>query len=61
VAVVKGADGRYVLVDPRAHGSRVLRMTARVEFVAASGRRAQTIRATVLRCAAQAQPVRFAG
>ena len=51
-------------IDPRAYATGALRITARVEYVAASGKRAQTLRATVLRCSqsrAAAHRPRFAG
>jgi hypothetical protein len=64
VARVAGSRSAYaVRIDPRAHATGALRITARVEYVAASGRRAQTLRATVLRCSGSrvaARP-RFAG
>jgi hypothetical protein len=51
-----------ITIDPRRYRTRVLRVSARVEYVASSGKKAQTLRMTVLRCAAQAgQQVRFAG
>ena len=51
-----------ITIDPRKYRTRVLRVSARVEYVASSGKKAQTLRMTVLRCAAQAgQQVRFAG
>ena len=62
VKTFAGGRNRYVVrVQPR---SGVQRITARVTFVAASGKRARTLRMTVLRCSsgtAPAQGVRFAG
>jgi hypothetical protein len=60
VKTLAGGRKRYVVrVQPR---SGVQRITARVTFVAASGKRARTLRSTVLRCSAGAvQGVRFAG
>ena len=64
VARVTGRRSAYaVRIDPRAYSTGALRITARVEYVAASGKRAQTLRATVLRCSESrtaARP-RFAG
>jgi hypothetical protein len=37
-------------INPRAYSTGVLRITARVEYVAATGKRPQTLRVTVLRC-----------
>jgi hypothetical protein len=61
VRTLTGSRSRYVVrVRPRAG---VLRVTARVEFVAASRRPARTLRMTVLRCSAGNAPAqaRFAG
>ena len=52
VRTLKGARSRYaVTIDPNRYPSGVMRLKARVEFVSASGRRPQTFRMTVLRCA----------
>jgi hypothetical protein len=66
VARLAGSRTAYaVKIDPRAYATRAMRITARVEYVAASRKRATTLRATVLRCApsgAAVQPKpRFAG
>lgn len=62
VRTLTGTRSSYAItIDPRKVRSGVLKVTARVEYVAASGRRAQTLRATALRCAAQAVQPRFAG
>ena len=57
-----GGQRRYaVRIDPRRYAGGVVRVQASVEYVAASGRRAQTLSATVLRCAQQVARVRFTG
>jgi len=63
VRTFRGARSTYAItIDPRRYRTGVIRVSARVEYVAASGKRAQTLRLTVLRCAAVAgQQVRFAG
>jgi hypothetical protein len=59
---MRGSGGRYTIrINPRRFHSRVLKVKARVVFVAASGRRPQTLRTTVLRCARRAPAVRFTG
>jgi hypothetical protein len=51
VARIAGLRKSYTAkINPRAYSTGVLRITARVEYVAASGKRAQTLRVTVLRC-----------
>jgi hypothetical protein len=53
---------RYALrVSPTAARNGVIRITARVQFVAASGRRAETLRMTALRCAQGAIRPQFTG
>ena len=61
VRTVTGRSVSSLRVDPRAYGTGVVRIAARVEYVAASGKRAQTLRMTVLRCASNAVLPRFAG
>jgi len=66
VARLRGSRATYaVRIDPRAYSTGAMRIKARVEYVAASRKRAQTFRATVLRCApsrATARPrLGFAG
>jgi hypothetical protein len=63
VRTFTGARSTYAIsIDPRKYRSGVLRVSARIEYVAASGKKAQTLRLTVLRCADRAgQQVRFAG
>jgi len=62
VARLTGRRSVYgVKINPQAYTTGVLRITARVEFVMASHKRPQTLRATVLRCtenrgAAQLKP-----
>lgn len=62
VRTMAGGRKRYTLrIDPRRYRG-VIRVRARVQYVAASGRRPQTLQVTVLRCAAVgAQGVRFTG
>jgi hypothetical protein len=62
VRTMTGSRSRYALsVDPAAARNGVIRVTARVDFVARSGKRAKTLRMTALRCATGAQRVRFTG
>lgn len=62
VRAMVGGRTRYVLrVSPAAARGGVIRVQAKVEYVAASGKKAQTFRMTALRCAGGAAPVRFAG
>jgi hypothetical protein len=62
VRTFSGSRSTYAItIDPRKVRSGVLRVSARVEYVAASGKRAQTLRFTALRCAKQAVLPRFAG
>ena len=53
---------RYsVSIDPRRYAGGVMRVSARVEYVASSRKRPQTFTATVLRCAVQATGPQFTG
>jgi hypothetical protein len=62
VRTLSGGQTRYsVSVDPRKYAGGVMRVTARVEYVASSGKSPQTLRATVLRCAVQATGPQFTG
>ena len=62
VRTMRGGRSTYTLrVDPRSARGGVVRITAKVQYVAASGKRTQTLRATALRCAQQAVLPRFAG
>ena len=62
VRTMAGGRSSYALrVLPSQARGGVIRVAARVEYVAASGRRAQTLRMTALRCSGGAAPVRFAG
>ena len=61
VGAMRRSGRRYTIrINPRRFDSRVLKVRARVVFVTASGRRPQTLRTTVLRCA-QAPAVQFTG
>lgn len=60
VGRMKGDGKRFTLsVDPAKFGS-ILRLSARAEFVKGSGRKAKTMRVTVLRCL-QSRGIRFTG
>jgi hypothetical protein len=62
VQTMSGGRSSYsLLIDPRRYRTGVVRVSAKVEYVAASGRRAQTLSMTVLRCAKSAVQPRFAG
>ena len=62
VRTMAGGRSKYVLrVNPAAARGGIIRIAAKVEYVAASGKRTQTLRATALRCAQQAVLPRFAG
>jgi hypothetical protein len=56
-----GRSSYSLLIDPRQYRTGVVRVSAKVEFVAASGKRPQTLSMTVLRCAKGAVAPRFAG
>ncbi len=61
VQTMAGGRTAYTLrVDPRRYRSGVVRVTAKVEYVAASGKRAQRLSVTALRCAGAVSP-RFTG
>jgi hypothetical protein len=62
VGQMRRSGRRYsIRINPRGFDSRVLKVRARVTFVAASGARPRTLRTTVLRCAGRAPAVRFTG
>ena len=62
VGQMRRSGSRYTIrINPHRFRSRVMKVRARVTFVAASGRRPQTLRTTVLRCAGRAPAVRFTG
>ena len=62
VRTMAGGRTRYALrVSPAAARGGVIRVQARVEYVAASGKRAQTLSMTALRCQVGAVAPRFAG
>lgn len=62
VGQMRKSGNRYsIRINPRSFDSRVLKVRARVTFVAASGEGPRTLRTTVLRCAGQAPAVRFTG
>ena len=62
VKTMSGRRSSYpLLVDPRRYRSGVVRITAKVEYLPASGRRAQTLSVTALRCARGAVLPRFTG
>jgi hypothetical protein len=62
VRTMSARKTRYALtVSPTAARNGVIRISARVQFVASSGKRAQTLRMTALRCAQGAIRPQFTG
>ena len=62
VRTMSGGKRRYtVSIDPRRYAGGVMRIQARVEYVASSRKRPQTLSATVLRCAMQQTAPQFTG
>jgi hypothetical protein len=61
VRTMAGRSSYSLRIDPSSQRSGVIRIAAKVEFVASSGKRAQTLRVTALRCVKGAQQVKFAG
>ena len=62
VRTMAGGRTRYALsINPAKVNSGVIRVKARVEYVAASGKRAQTLSMTALRCQVRQAAPQFAG
>ena len=62
VRTLAGGKSRYALrVNPAKVSSGVIRVKARVEYVAASGKRARTLSMTALRCQIRQAAPQFAG